>query len=83
MNFRLFLGTGAADMLPDSADFSFYNLVGLQLHHMQGCILDTTATYLEHHYHISVHDGAEPMRDNDGCPLFPEGSHGILDLLLS
>lgn len=70
-------------MLPDSADFSFYNLVGLQLHHMQGCILDTTATYLEHHYHISVHDGAEPMRDNDGCPLFPEGSHGILDLLLS
>ena len=40
-------------------------------------------TDLEHHNDISIHDCAEPMSHNDGCPLLSESCHSILDPFFS
>lgn len=36
-------------------------------------------THLQHHDDISIHDGTQAVRNNDGCPVVAKGSHGLLN----
>lgn len=38
-----------------------------------------TRTDLQHHNDISIHDGAEAVRNNDGGPLLTQRCHGFLN----